>query len=217
MLCFNYVLCYFILLLHYISKYNMYLLCLSDSFTVVQYSFLKEMTWLTTAELTGGGEQFFHSGLTELSLFSGVTALHIAVVNQNINLVHHLIGRGGDAATPRVTGLYFRKRIGGLIYYGQSACLQEEGSWAGAPRGPERCLRQQTWTCSCFVTNTNDAVFQNVHLVNRWAHPVFCCVCREWGDYLHGNRRRGQHQGPGLPWYERPPLIRELAKSPGLL
>lgn len=49
---------------------------------------------------------------------SGVTPLHIAVVNQNINLVRHLISRGGDAATPRVTGLYFRKRIGGLIYYG---------------------------------------------------------------------------------------------------
>ena len=60
---------------------------------------------------------------------SGVTPLHIAVVNQNINLVHHLISRGGDAATPRVTGLYFRKRIGGLIYYGQSACVQEEGWW----------------------------------------------------------------------------------------
>lgn len=54
---------------------------------------------------------------------SGVTPLHIAVVNQNINLVQHLISRGGDVATPRVTGLYFRKRIGGLIYYGKSACL----------------------------------------------------------------------------------------------
>lgn len=50
----------------------------------------------------------------------GLTPLHIAVVNQNINLVQHLISRGGDVATPRVTGLYFRKRIGGLIYYGNS-------------------------------------------------------------------------------------------------
>lgn len=60
----------------------------------------------------------------KLSL-SGVTPLHIAVVNQNINLVQHLIGRGGDAATPRVTGLYFRKRIGGLLYYGSllNQCL----------------------------------------------------------------------------------------------
>lgn len=52
---------------------------------------------------------------------SGVTPLHIAVVNQNLNLVQHLINRGGDVATPRVTGLYFRKRIGGLIYYGKQA------------------------------------------------------------------------------------------------
>lgn len=51
----------------------------------------------------------------------GVTPLHIAVVNQNLNLVQHLINRGGDVATPRVTGLYFRKRIGGLIYYGKQA------------------------------------------------------------------------------------------------
>lgn len=50
----------------------------------------------------------------------GLTPLHIAVVNQNINLVQHMISRGGDVATPRVTGLYFRKRIGGLIYYGNS-------------------------------------------------------------------------------------------------
>lgn len=52
---------------------------------------------------------------------SGVTPLHIAVVNQNINLVQQLVSRGADVATPRVTGLYFRKRIGGLIYYGSSA------------------------------------------------------------------------------------------------
>lgn len=50
----------------------------------------------------------------------GLTPLHIAVVNQHINLVQHLISRGGDVATPRVTGLYFRKRIGGLLYYGNS-------------------------------------------------------------------------------------------------
>lgn len=54
---------------------------------------------------------------------SGVTPLHIAVVNQNINLVQQLVSRGADVATPRVTGLYFRKRIGGLIYYGRTAGL----------------------------------------------------------------------------------------------
>lgn len=58
---------------------------------------------------------------------SGLTPLHIAVVNQNINLVQHLIVRGGDVVTPRVTGLYFRKRIGGLIYYGKSAMMQVHG------------------------------------------------------------------------------------------
>lgn len=62
---------------------------------------------------------------SDKSSVSGVTPLHIAVVNQNINLVQHLISHGGDAATPRVTGLYFRKRIGGLIYYGSdlNQCL----------------------------------------------------------------------------------------------
>lgn len=55
---------------------------------------------------------------------SGVTPLHIAVVNQNINLVQQLVSRGADVATPRVTGLYFRKRIGGLIYYGKIAGIQ---------------------------------------------------------------------------------------------
>lgn len=52
-----------------------------------------------------------------------MTALHIAVVNQNVNLVRELIIRGGDAATPRVTGLYFRKRRGGMLYYGEAQGL----------------------------------------------------------------------------------------------
>uniref|UniRef100_A0A3Q3RDU7 Uncharacterized protein n=1 Tax=Monopterus albus TaxID=43700 RepID=A0A3Q3RDU7_MONAL len=66
-----------------------------------------------------------------LSSVSGVTPLHIAVVNQNISLVHHLISHGGDVATPRATGLYFRKRRGGLIYFGEhvlsfAACTGNE-------------------------------------------------------------------------------------------
>lgn len=52
-------------------------------------------------------------------LYQGMTALHIAVLNQNVNLVSELIRRGGDVATPRVTGMYFRKRRGGLLYYGE--------------------------------------------------------------------------------------------------
>uniref|UniRef100_A0A8C5CE01 Transient receptor potential cation channel, subfamily V, member 6 n=1 Tax=Gadus morhua TaxID=8049 RepID=A0A8C5CE01_GADMO len=61
----------------------------------------------------------------------GVTPLHIAVVNQNITLVGQLIARGGDVATPRVTGLYFKKRPGGLVYYDEhilsfAACMGNE-------------------------------------------------------------------------------------------
>ncbi|KAK5922139.1 hypothetical protein CgunFtcFv8_019432 [Champsocephalus gunnari] len=68
--------------------------------------------------LMDGAPELINEPMTS-ELFQGVTPLHIAVVNQNINLVYHLITRGGDVATPRVTGLYFRKRIGGLIYYGE--------------------------------------------------------------------------------------------------
>uniref|UniRef100_A0A8C3AQB4 Transient receptor potential cation channel, subfamily V, member 6 n=1 Tax=Cyclopterus lumpus TaxID=8103 RepID=A0A8C3AQB4_CYCLU len=80
--------------------------------------------------LMDGAPELINEPMTS-ELFQGVTPLHIAVVNQNINLVHHLICRGGDAATPRVTGLYFRKRIGGLIYYGEhilsfAACAGNE-------------------------------------------------------------------------------------------
>ncbi|KAJ8005149.1 hypothetical protein DPEC_G00143650 [Dallia pectoralis] len=52
-------------------------------------------------------------------LFHGMTPLHLAVMNQNIDLVRHMIARGADVATPRVTGLYFRKRPGGQLYYGE--------------------------------------------------------------------------------------------------
>ncbi|CAM9302931.1 unnamed protein product [Lampetra planeri] len=80
--------------------------------------------------LMDGAPELVNEPMTS-DLFQGVTPLHIAVVNQNINLVHHLISRGADVATPRVTGLYFRKRIGGLIYYGEhilsfAACAGNE-------------------------------------------------------------------------------------------
>uniref|UniRef100_A0AAQ4Q603 Transient receptor potential cation channel, subfamily V, member 6 n=1 Tax=Gasterosteus aculeatus aculeatus TaxID=481459 RepID=A0AAQ4Q603_GASAC len=80
--------------------------------------------------LMDGAPELINEPMTS-ELFQGVTPLHIAVVNQNINLVHHLITRGGDVATPRVTGLYFRKRIGGLVYYGEhilsfAACAGNE-------------------------------------------------------------------------------------------
>ncbi|XP_034553129.1 transient receptor potential cation channel subfamily V member 6 [Notolabrus celidotus] len=80
--------------------------------------------------LMDGAPELINEPMTS-ELFQGVTPLHIAVVNQNINLVHLLISRGGDVATPRVTGLYFRKRIGGLVYYGEhilsfAACAGNE-------------------------------------------------------------------------------------------
>ncbi|XP_077382920.1 transient receptor potential cation channel subfamily V member 6 isoform X3 [Festucalex cinctus] len=80
--------------------------------------------------LIDGAPELINEPMTS-DLFQGVTPLHIAVVNQNFYLVHHLVSRGADAATPRVTGLYFRKRIGGLLYYGEhilsfAACAGNE-------------------------------------------------------------------------------------------
>ncbi|XP_024917048.1 transient receptor potential cation channel subfamily V member 6 isoform X2 [Cynoglossus semilaevis] len=80
--------------------------------------------------LMDGAPELINEPMTS-ELFQGVTPLHIAVVNQNTNLVHHLICRGGDVVNPRVTGLYFRKRMGGLLYYGEhvlsfAACAGNE-------------------------------------------------------------------------------------------
>uniref|UniRef100_A0A3Q3KVG6 Transient receptor potential cation channel, subfamily V, member 6 n=1 Tax=Mastacembelus armatus TaxID=205130 RepID=A0A3Q3KVG6_9TELE len=72
--------------------------------------------------LMDGTPELINEPMTS-EFFQGITPLHIAVVNQNISLVHHLISRGGDVETPRATGLYFRKRRGGLIYYGNMSCL----------------------------------------------------------------------------------------------
>ncbi|XP_014896252.1 transient receptor potential cation channel subfamily V member 6 [Poecilia latipinna] len=80
--------------------------------------------------LMDGAPDLINEPMTS-ELFQGVTPLHIAVVNQNLNLVRHLISRGGDVINPRVTGLYFRKRIGGLFYCGEhilsfAACTGNE-------------------------------------------------------------------------------------------
>nr|XP_020466563.1 transient receptor potential cation channel subfamily V member 6-like [Monopterus albus] len=80
--------------------------------------------------LMDGAPELINEPMTS-ELFKGVTPLHIAVVNQNISLVHHLISHGGDVATPRATGLYFQKRRGGLIYFGEhvlsfAACTGNE-------------------------------------------------------------------------------------------
>ncbi|XP_054637154.1 transient receptor potential cation channel subfamily V member 6 isoform X4 [Dunckerocampus dactyliophorus] len=80
--------------------------------------------------LMDGAPELINEPMTS-DLFHGVTPLHVAVVNQNLNLVYELLIRGADVSTPRVTGLYFRKRIGGLIYYGEhilsfAACAGNE-------------------------------------------------------------------------------------------
>ncbi|KAL0172385.1 hypothetical protein M9458_032696, partial [Cirrhinus mrigala] len=64
--------------------------------------------------LMDGAPELINEPMTS-ELYQGLTALHIAAVNQNVNLVQELIKRGGDVATPRVTGMYFRKRRGGLL------------------------------------------------------------------------------------------------------
>uniref|UniRef100_A0A671Q344 Transient receptor potential cation channel subfamily V member 6-like n=1 Tax=Sinocyclocheilus anshuiensis TaxID=1608454 RepID=A0A671Q344_9TELE len=68
--------------------------------------------------LMDGAPELINEPMTS-ELYHGLTALHIAAVNQNVNLVRELITRGGDVATPRVTGMYFRKRRGGLLYFGE--------------------------------------------------------------------------------------------------
>ncbi|XP_072536668.1 transient receptor potential cation channel subfamily V member 6 [Salminus brasiliensis] len=68
--------------------------------------------------LMQGAPELINEPMTS-ELYEGVTPLHVAVINQNVNLVHELIQRGADVSTPRATGMYFRKRRGGLIYYGE--------------------------------------------------------------------------------------------------
>ncbi|XP_053481782.1 transient receptor potential cation channel subfamily V member 6 [Ictalurus furcatus] len=68
--------------------------------------------------LMEGAPELINEPMTS-ELYQGITALHIAVINQNINIVQELIHRGADVTTPRVTGIYFSKRKGGLFYYGE--------------------------------------------------------------------------------------------------
>ncbi|KAG9468024.1 hypothetical protein GDO78_013874 [Eleutherodactylus coqui] len=53
------------------------------------------------------------------NLYYGQTALHIAAVNQNINLVVALINRGADVCSPRAIGTFFAANAKNLFYFGE--------------------------------------------------------------------------------------------------
>lgn len=59
----------------------------------------------------------------------GQTALHIAVINQNVNLVRALLARGASVSA-RATGSVFHYRPHNLIYYGK-----EPGAGSVVERG----------------------------------------------------------------------------------
>uniref|UniRef100_A0A8C4S622 Transient receptor potential cation channel subfamily V member 6-like n=1 Tax=Erpetoichthys calabaricus TaxID=27687 RepID=A0A8C4S622_ERPCA len=51
--------------------------------------------------------------------YEGVTALHIAVINENMNFVQELIHRGAEVDTPRATGECIQKKTKNLGYFGE--------------------------------------------------------------------------------------------------
>lgn len=69
--------------------------------------------------------------MTESSLWPGQTALHIAIVNQNVNLVRTLLAHGASVSA-RATGTAFHRSPHNLIYFGGSrARAGKKGAWGG--------------------------------------------------------------------------------------
>uniref|UniRef100_A0AAR2KPE1 Ion transport domain-containing protein n=1 Tax=Pygocentrus nattereri TaxID=42514 RepID=A0AAR2KPE1_PYGNA len=97
-----------------------------NNFTALHVAVMHDNQEASVALMKGAPELINEPMTSEL--YEGVTALHIAVINQNVNLVRELIDRGADVTSPRATGMYFRKRRGGLVYYGEHimafACCQ---------------------------------------------------------------------------------------------
>lgn len=63
----------------------------------------------------------------------GQTALHIAIMNQNMNLVKALLTHGASVSA-RVTGLKFRLSPQNLIYFGESQVQGLKGGHVGRSR-----------------------------------------------------------------------------------
>uniref|UniRef100_A0A8C9JTL0 Transient receptor potential cation channel subfamily V member 6 n=1 Tax=Panthera tigris altaica TaxID=74533 RepID=A0A8C9JTL0_PANTA len=103
-------------------------------------------------------------------LYEGQTALHIAIVNQNVNLVRALLAHGASVSA-RATGTAFRRSPRNLIYFGESG--------AGAGRkghGEERAVAlvsggdppAQLLTLTLRLTTVSSQMFQ--HLMQKRKH-----------------------------------------------
>ncbi|XP_069098924.1 transient receptor potential cation channel subfamily V member 6-like isoform X2 [Pleurodeles waltl] len=80
----------------------------------VQYNNLEAvMTLLDTAPA------LLNMPMTSTS-HDGLTALHIAVVNQNVNMVKELVRRGADVSAPRATGTFFKHGRQKHFYFGNT-------------------------------------------------------------------------------------------------
>ncbi|XP_063818605.1 transient receptor potential cation channel subfamily V member 6-like [Pseudophryne corroboree] len=79
----------------------------------VQYGNLEAMEVLLDE-----APQLINQAMTS-DLYRGQTALHIAAVNQKVDLVLALIRRGADVSSPRATGSFFALSPKNLFYFGE--------------------------------------------------------------------------------------------------